>query len=209
MQTVTKDFPNGESVELNNNFIMHCRGFFDDRECDSLIEYWHCVKDNGQINVRGQYDTNNQLEKSDTSTPSYAKLPPTEEARFSDRNSELVRKIQDDILPIYTEHYFQELRDLIKVIEPPKVQRTEPGEGYHLWHCETMGRETRDRVFAYMLYLNDVDEGGETEFLYQHCRYKPKKGDFLVWPGYFTHVHRGNPPISGHKYITTGWIEWS
>ena len=72
-----------------------------------------------------------------------------------------------------------------------------------------MGRGSRDRVLAWMLYLNDVDEGGETEFLYQHVRFKPKRGDFLVWPGGFTHTHRGNPPISNDKYICTGWVEWS
>ena len=44
-----------------------------------------------------------------------------------------------------------------------------------------------------MVYLNDVTEGGETEFLYQKCRFKPKKM-WIVWPAQFTHVHRGNPP---------------
>ena len=58
---------------------------------------------------------------------------------------------------------------------------TDQAEGYHMWHCETFGRVSRDRVLAYMAYLNDVDEGGETEFLHQHTRFKPVKGDFLIW----------------------------
>ena len=209
MQTVTKDFPNGETIEFNQNFIMHARGFFDDSICDGLIDYWHIVKQNGQILRREDYDTPNQILKSDTSTPNYPKLPPTEEARFADQNSGFLGHMHQDIIPLYADHYFQELKDAIRIWDCPKIQRTEPGEGYHQWHCETFGRGTRDRVLAYMLYLNDVDEGGETEFLYQHCRYKPVKGDLLIWPGHFTHVHRGNPPISGHKYIATGWIEWA
>ena len=66
---------------------------------------------------------------------------------------------------------------------------------------------TNRRILATMMYLNDVDEGGETEFLYQSLRFKPKRGQFLIWPAGFTHVHRGNPPLSGEKYISTSWLE--
>ena len=57
-----------------------------------------------------------------------------------------------------------------------------------------------------MIYLNDVEEGGETEWLYQQLKIKPKKNTAVIWPGSFTHLHRGNPPISGTKYILTGWF---
>ena len=29
----------------------------------------------------------------------------------------------------------------------------------------------------------------------------------VIWPAYFTHLHRGNPPISNEKWIVTGWYE--
>ena len=58
-----------------------------------------------------------------------------------------------------------------------------------------------------MLYLNYVDDGGETEFLYQHKRFKPEAGKLLIWPAPWTHLHRGNPPLKGEKYIITSWIE--
>ena len=60
-----------------------------------------------------------------------------------------------------------------------------------------------------MIYLNDLpddDDGGETEFLNQKCRFKPKKNMGLVWPGGITHLHRGNPPLKRTKRILTGWI---
>jgi hypothetical protein len=56
--------------------------------------------------------------------------------------------------------------------------------------------------------LNDNFEAGETEFLYQQYRYKPKMGDVIIFPAAFTHTHRGNPPIGGTKYIITGWLEY-
>jgi len=56
-----------------------------------------------------------------------------------------------------------------------------------------------------MLYLNDVAKGGETEFLHQQVSLKPKQGTLVVWPAYFTHTHRGKPPLSGRKYIINKW----
>ena len=53
-------------------------------------------------------------------------------------------------------------------------------------------------------YFNDIDDSGETEFLYQHLKIKPKMGRVAIWPGSFTHLHRGNPPNES-KYIATGW----
>jgi hypothetical protein len=89
-----------------------------------------------------------------------------------------------------------------------KVQKTTVGGGYHIWHHETDTRETSNRVLAWMIYLNDVKEGGETEFLYQNLRIRPTTGTFVMWPAGFTHTHRGNPPLSGEKYIMTGWVEY-
>lgn len=89
-----------------------------------------------------------------------------------------------------------------------KLQRTMPGEGYHTWHYESGNREMCHRLLTWMLYLNDVEEGGETEFLYLHKRIKPKAGTLLIWPAAFTHTHRGNPPLSGPKYVITGWTEF-
>lgn len=90
-----------------------------------------------------------------------------------------------------------------------KVQKTMPGGGYHVWHCENGSLETSRRVGVYILYLNEVMSGGETEFLYLNQRIPPKEGRLLIFPSGFTHTHRGNPPLKGSKYIMTGWIELS
>jgi hypothetical protein len=89
-----------------------------------------------------------------------------------------------------------------------KIQKTEPGEGYHVWHCENASRITNSRLLSWIVYLNDDFEAGETEFLYQQLRCKPKQGSVIIFPACFTHVHRGNPPIKGTKYILTGWVEF-
>lgn len=81
--------------------------------------------------------------------------------------------------------------------------------GYHAFHIENNGVHNMRRVMAYIVYLNDIQEGGETEFLSQNIRVKPEAGKVVIFPAYFTHVHRGNPVLSNEdKYILTGWLEY-
>jgi hypothetical protein len=118
-------------------------------------------------------------------------------------------RFYDYIYPIYSIQYpvLQSLRKhKSKYI---KIQKTCPTQGYHVWHCEhDASFGSNDRLLSWILYLNDVENGGETEFLYQSLRFKPKTGTFVLFPAHFTHTHRGNPPLSGVKYIATGWIEF-
>ena len=88
-----------------------------------------------------------------------------------------------------------------------KLQKTLPTEGYHVWHIEHSPRfDDLARAFVFSIYLNDVEEGGETEFLHFSKRVQPKKGRIVIWPAAFPYLHRGNPPLSGEKYILTSWM---
>lgn len=88
-----------------------------------------------------------------------------------------------------------------------KIQKTLPTEGYHVWHIEHSNDfYNSKRAFVFSIYLNDVEEGGETEFLHFSKRVKPKTGRVVIWPAGFPYLHRGNPPLSGEKYILTSWM---
>jgi hypothetical protein len=93
-------------------------------------------------------------------------------------------------------------------IRSMKLQKTLPGEGYHIWHFESDSSDRADRICAWGIYLNTVSDGGETEFLYQGIRIPAVEGTLALWPAGYTHTHRGNPPLSGEKYLLTGWIEY-
>ena len=116
------------------------------------------------------------------------------------------KTIFDSCYNLYTQKYSNQPNSL--ELTGWKFQKTLPTEGFHTFHCENLW-ELRNikRVCAWTLYLNDVEEGGETEFLYQLKRIKPKKGTLCIFPAGYTHVHRGNTPLSGEKYIMTGWLE--
>ena len=90
---------------------------------------------------------------------------------------------------VYDEYSFQKYED--------------ETDGYKAWHCEHGGGSVcSSRVLAWMVYLNDAKSG--TEFL-NYPKVNAKKGRGVVWPAFWTHVHRSELPNKGLKYIITGW----
>lgn len=82
--------------------------------------------------------------------------------------------------------------------------------GYHHWHSEIYPQnascESLHRALLFQFYLNDVEEGGETEFYYQKRKIEARRGRLIIAPAGFTHSHKGHVARSGDKYIVTSWI---
>jgi hypothetical protein len=100
---------------------------------------------------------------------------------------------------------FDALENMDKfILEGYNLQKYEPEEGFHEWHCERGSPSTSFRMLVWMVYLNDLDNGG-TEFKYQNHIEKSEKGKLLIWPTDWTHTHRGQISRTDEKYILTGW----
>ena len=96
----------------------------------------------------------------------------------------------------------------ISINEPFNIQHYKPNEGFLNWHCERTMSLSSQRALVFMTYLNDVTDGGETEWLYQKVKLKPKKGLTVFWPTDFTHMHRGVVSPTQSKTIVTGWVNF-
>lgn len=118
----------------------------------------------------------------------------------------------EQLYEVYTNQYMEKYSTLKHskqhTAKGMNVQRTSPHQGYHAWHAEAACKSSSSRVVNYMVYLNDVPEGGETEFLYQGVKLKPETGKLVIFPTGFTFPHRGNPIYEGKKYIITGWYTY-
>ena len=111
----------------------------------------------------------------------------------------------EKIIPLYTDQ-FSILSQTQLAGEELKMKRIKPGGGFHTWHYEGLGEYSKRKLVC-QLYLNDISNAGETEFLYQNKRVNAKEGRMLVFPADWTHTHRGNPPIgTNNKYIITTWL---
>ena len=119
----------------------------------------------------------------------------------------------DQLLECY-KNYVEEWTFLDKISERLEIgsfnlQRYKTGQHFKAIHTERSSLENLHRIFAFMTYLNDVQEGGSTYFSHYDLEIQPKKGLTLIWPAEWTHAHRGNILRKGSKYIITGWINFA
>ena len=93
-------------------------------------------------------------------------------------------------------------------LESMNIQWYKPNEGYNILHFERDNSSlvTTSRVLVFMTYLNDVIDGGGTEFYYQDYSTDARKGRTIIWPAEWMFTHRGIISPTENKYIITGWI---
>ena len=111
--------------------------------------------------------------------------------------------------------------------EPIQGQRYLPGQQFKphndwfytsekYWQLER--KRGGQRSWTTMVFLNSVEEGGETHFTEIGIKIEPKPGVLLIWNNAKTDgtpnldtMHAGMPVIKGVKYIFTKWYrsrEW-
>jgi hypothetical protein len=86
----------------------------------------------------------------------------------------------------------------------PMIERVDAGQGFD-WHYDGT-KTTWKRVVAGLLYLNTINEGGQTEFS-DGLLVQPECGKIVLFPPHWTHFHRGVTPIRETKYVMSYfWI---
>lgn len=187
-----------------DNFIGMFKNAYSKEFCEKVIKQYERSVDSGHGLTRLESDSTFSLLKDDTQVfaDDIDYIPLREVTK------EFNELFWGQYYPIYEQKYSTLKQSDRHANFSFKIQKTKIGGGYHIWHYESCSREVSNRLLTWMVYLNDVHEGGETEFLYQHMRVKPEQGTLVIWPAAFTHTHRGNPPLSNEKYIVTGWTEF-
>ena len=187
---------------MGDNFIK-TYDVFDEEWCDNVIKRFEENDSIGATHRRhDEIRRDHQLEMNSALK--------TENTSMDLRNTEIASEFFDKLRGCIADYYDEfNLSQVLgsSYFKNALVQRSRADdfESYSTWHCEAGTTESEDRVLTYLLYLNDDFEGGETEFMFQKHREKPKKGTLVLFPSYFTHVHRGGMIMSGTKYIITGW----
>lgn len=89
-----------------------------------------------------------------------------------------------------------------------RVQEYKRGIGFYREHIDGgMGHDgARDRVLGAIIYLNDVEVGGETYFREHDVMVPAKAGSISLFPAHWTHPHQGCVPISDDKWIISTFI---
>lgn len=191
----------------HEDFIGIYEDVYPDGYCEHLINEFERLVANGAGSDRINSENAARHRKNDMQLE--LNLPCHVPYLFDEKSS--VGMFFDGLQACYEDYaqQFSVLQDSRISASTMKMQRSSPGQGYHIWHGEQNNGESGRRGLVYTLYLNTLEdgEGGETEFLYQRKRIRPKANTMLLWPAAFTHAHRGNVVMGDQsKYIVTGWF---
>ena len=187
------------------DFIGMYQDVFPEGFCSHMISEYERLEQNGHCGNRQKSENINKTLKEDT----FYSLNIKNSSVSSFNGTEPTRVFLEGLQKCFDSYVnkFDILRSINLKCHYIKMQKTVPGAGYHLWHFEQGPDEQSSRCLVYSAYLNDIDDAGETEFLYQKLRIPPKENSVVIWPAGFTHTHRGNV-VHGDKskYIITGWF---
>jgi hypothetical protein len=89
------------------------------------------------------------------------------------------------------------------------VQVYAGGEGFYREHIDGapwLDGDLSDRILACVIYLNDIEVGGETMFPLHDFSVKPKAGRMVMFPATWTHPHIANVPRSSDKWIISTFL---
>lgn len=131
-----------------------------------------------------------------------------------DRINKTLYKELDYNVQEFSKKYGRKINDIYNVFstdyiftESLQMQKYDKNIGKYVYHhdysCDVSTNKMRQLTFIW--YLNDVIDGGETEFWGQY-EVKPEAGKLVLFPASWTFPHCGKMPISSDKYIVTGWL---
>ena len=165
---------------------------FSKEECTGLIEWFEVLDESNQL-VQTKLEGHREFD----------------EANLNDFREQTL-KVQLDVYKRFDD-IFEKYKQDVKVHEkalPEKsaweeirIKRYRSGVGNFLDHVDVGDYISARRFLVFFVYLNDVTEGGETEFPTFDLQVSPECGTILVFPATWTFLHRGNVPISNDKYI--------
>ena len=185
-----------QTIQFNMETFIQETMLEDTSICDKLIEYH---QKNMEYKGKGQSSNNENAKIS------------TDVTVFIGNKNKIIHSYLLEVVKsvsLYLKKYNLESMFAITLRESFNIQHYAPNEGFLGWHCERSQTQTNQRALVFMTYLNDVTDGGETEYYFQKLKVKPVKGKMVVWPTDFTHLHRGITSPTQEKYIATGWYNF-
>jgi len=75
-------------------------------------------------------------------------------------------------------------------------------------HVDVVDHGTARRFLSILIWLNDVRDGGETDFPLWRQALRPSAGSLLLFPPMWPWLHAGRTPRSGPKYVLTTFLHY-
>lgn len=99
----------------------------------------------------------------------------------------------------------------IREMEEPQVLHysSDPdSQQFYRPHVDTDYNGGHVRDFSAVLYLNTVEEGGDTVFNYFGIGVRPIEGRIVFFPANYAYMHEALPPVSEDKFAVVTWFKF-
>ena len=181
-----------------NDFCYSKDNCLDERVCDELIEIF-----NTNSSFHERYDNDKIPNFTQLNLMSNNLISSFMRNHLVHKSFEIVREYRER-LPDETKFWpkkfgFEEFR--IKHYKANGVDEFD-------MHVDAISNSTAKRFLVFFWYLNDVEEGGNTDFPYLNISVKPKKGSVFMFPPMWLFPHKGCPVTKGEKYLLSSYLHY-
>ena len=183
-------------VELNDLIHIY-ENTLEQDVCDFLISLFDQTSDKHE-----RYDNDGK--------PSFTQFNFTENRELTPEISQVHNHIIKKIFE-YRDQYYEFVDKRVfpeeHALEQFRIKKYNPGgEDRFSTHVDVVNYDTSRRFLSFMWYLNDVEIGGQT--IFKDLIVQPKKGTLIMFPPLWMYPHRGEPPVSGPKYIMSAYLHY-
>jgi len=180
-----------------NDFIQVHENVLDKKDCRSLIETFESVSELEHIDNEG--------------LPKFAQYNLTKNIKTHNNNVMSIHNKLVKIVVNYRNSYYKFVDKRCfpenHAFEQFRIKKYKNNnEDRFDTHVDVTDHESSRRFLSFFWYLNEVTDGGETEFF--DLTIKPKMGTMVIFPPLWMFPHRGHKPISGDKYLLSTYLHY-
>jgi len=184
-------------TKLLSDYCVYIENHMPIKMCDDIVNLFESVSS----------DKRNKTFNKPSGNPRFTEFDITKESNL---NEELYRNICQYLVQAVEDYrtkvkFFSTWNTINLNFQNIRIKRyiSEDAEQFD-FHIDVANDINEGRYLSFQWYLNDVADGGETEFA--NFKIEPKKGTLLMFPPMWMFPHKGNSLNSGRKYILSTYL---
>ena len=183
-----------------------------ERKTESCVRYYDRVVSKEWCNKVIDLFEQSKKDTFDNDRKSFTELNIEGKEEFKDIKETYIRVLRQNLQHFMKEvnienHHFPPIIDMENI----RIKKyTDNGKDVFKNHVDIIRSQgpSSKRFLVFIMYLSDVEEGGETSIPRYNIKCKPKAGRLLMFPPFWTHPHQGEKVIKGTKYQIMTYLHY-
>ena len=183
-----------------------------ERKNESCVRYYDRVVSKEWCNKVIDLFEQSKKDTFDNDRKSFTELNIEGKEEFKDIKETYIRVLRQNLQHFMKEvnienHHFPPIIDMENI----RIKKyTDNGKDVFKNHVDVLRSQgpSSKRFLVFIMYLSDVEEGGETSIPRYNIKCKPKAGRLLMFPPFWTHPHQGEKVIKGTKYQIMTYLHY-